>query len=212
MDAALQGLSQAMPSEPNSSETDFANRWTRSADAAAAVHQIRNRLQSIIIETALLKRGSSADPAALARISALAQDGASQLEIFGELIDRPSLEGVAPLKDLYLIGTQCGIGIDVKAGIEGISVALRPEALMVIVNHLVQRAAPFRGFRAKLMRLDSESKDRVDLVLELEAEAARPSRSTVTPWLTAQQMARDVGGSLELHSGEPPLIKLRLPK
>jgi len=196
--------------EAEASSSAFFQEWTRSADAAAAAHQIRNRLQSIIIEAALLKRSPGGDPAGLARISALAQDGAGQLEIFGELITRPKLEGRSPLVEIKTIAFERSLEVD--EGIDGISVALSSDALIVLVRQLVCKAAPFRGFQATRIRLGVVAEDRFELILELQPTDPTPSRSTVTPWLTGQQMARDVGGSLELHSGDPSIIKLRLPR
>jgi hypothetical protein len=192
-------------------ETPIAEEWKRSADAAAAVHQIRNRLQSIIIEAALLKRSAAAgDPTALARIGTLAQDGATYLELFGELIPRPSLDGIASIDEAFKrIDERV---IPSNGGVNGLEVRCREDALDELLRTLLNKAIPFRGFRASRIMRAGVVGDRVEIILELDSDATFASSSTVTPWMRAQQMARDVGGSLELHSGEPPVVKLHLPK
>jgi hypothetical protein len=192
-------------------ETPIAEEWKRSADAAAAVHQIRNRLQSIIIEAALLKRSAAAgDPTALARIGTLAQDGATYLELFGELIPRPNLDGIASIDEAFKrIDERV---IPSNGGVNGLEVRCREDALDELLRTLLNKAIPFRGFRASRIMRAGVVGDRVEIILELDSDTPFASSSTVTPWMRAQQMARDVGGSLELHSGEPPVVKLHLPK
>jgi len=191
--------------------TSISEAWRRAADAAAAVHQIRNRLQSIIIEAALLKRTSAAgDPAALARIGSLAQDGAGYLELFGELIPRPDIDGVASLKDANDV--LAATDVHTEEELAKYSVRCRSEALEELLRTLLTLGIPFRGFRAKRITIGPSVGDRVEIILELNPDVSIASYSTVTPWMRAQQMARDIGGSLELHSGEPPVVKLHLPK
>jgi len=186
----------------------IADAWKRAANGAAAVHQIRNRLQSIIIEAALLKR-TAGDPAALARIGALAQDGAAYLEIFGELLPKPDLEGAAHFDDLRHVFEETGVCAG--NGVMGLGVRCHAGALEELLRTLLSKAIPYRGFMPKRLTLGSASGGRAEVLVELQAEPIESSNAAVTPWMTAQQMARDLGGSLELHSGEPPLVKLHLP-
>jgi len=196
--------------ESRSQATKFEEEWTHSADAAASAHQIRNRLQSIIIEAALLKRVSGGDLAALNRIASLAQDGAGHLEVFGELIRRPQLEGKTQLDVISTIAAENDV--ETEFGAETTWLGFRAEALIVLVRLLLTKAIPFRGFTATRISVASVGEDRVEVLVELQPSKPVQFTSMVTPWMTALQMARDVGGSLELHSGEPPLVKLRFPR
>jgi hypothetical protein len=188
----------------------FAEAWKRSADCAAAVHQIRNRLQSIIIEAALLKRNSvTGESAALARIGALAQDGASYLELFGEILPSPKFDGSVQLTKLNDVFTESGVSANGFPN--GACVRCRHDALEALLRDLLADAIPFRGFRAVRSTANLKPRDRVEFCIELETGSPRISTATITPWMTAQQMTRDIGGTLELHSGDPPLVRLSLP-
>jgi len=187
----------------------MAETWYRAADSAAAVHQIRNRLQSIIIEAALLKRTAGSDPAALARIGALAQDGAGYLELFGDLLPRPALEGTASVAGAD--GLLAKLGVAADEGVSGVCVRCHAEALEELLRTLLGKAIPFRGFRATKIVRGNQTGDRAELLIELEPAAPDVTTGAVTPWMRALQMSRDLGGSLELHSGEPPVVKLHLP-
>src|SRR5262249_50677116 len=115
----------------------FASEWVRSANAAAASHQIRNRLQSIIVETALIKRSSTVDPTGFDRITAWARDGAACLEIFSELTPRPPLGEGARVGDLHAIATGCGIVADVS--VAETSFGIGRQALKVLLEILITK-------------------------------------------------------------------------
>jgi hypothetical protein len=205
------GLSSSASVESPSDVSTLLEVWMRSADAAAAAHQIRNRLQSIIIEAALLKRAVGVgEQNGLARVRALAQDGAGLLEVFGELVPCPELSGSAPLESIVAIATELDVPLENKS--TGISIAVRKEALAALMTILVNEAIVFRGFRATRMVAGAINDESAEVVIELETNDPADTSRVVTPWMTTLQMARDVGGSLELHSGEPPIVKLRLPR
>jgi len=189
---------------------NFAETWKRSADCAAAVHQIRNRLQSIIIEAALLKRNAAAgDSAALARIGALAQDGAGYLDLFSELLPPPGFDGSASLAKLNDVFSESGV--HANGFPHGACVRCRFDALEALVRELLADAIPCRGFRPVRSTASLNQRGGIEFCIELETGPPQRSTATVTPWMTAQQMTRDIGGTLELHSGDPPMVRLQLP-
>lgn len=187
----------------------IAEQWKRSADSAAAVHQIRNRLQSIIIEAALLKRANhAADATPFARIGALAQDGASFLEVFNEITPPPDINGQTNWHSLK--GQFEESGIEFVDG-EDLAVQCEGDALAAMMQMLVSDAIPVRGFRCTKASALRNANGRIEVRIELKAATALESTALVSPWLTVQQMVRDLGGSLELHSGDPPTLKMMLP-
>jgi len=190
-------------------EMTIAEHWKRSANSAAAVHQIRNRLQSIIIEAALLKRANGAiDPAAFSRIGALAQDGANFLELFGEITPPPNVDGVAEWASLEEFFNAQNVEFEDESAV---SIQCEPQAFAAMVNILVCDAIPFRGFRCAKASADRSAAGRIEVRIVLKPSTPAASVSAVSPWLTVQQMVRDLGGSLELQSGDPPLVKIALP-
>jgi hypothetical protein len=186
----------------------IAEQWKRSADSAAAVHQIRNRLQSIIIEAALLKRANqTADATPFARIGALAQDGASFLEVFNEITPPPDIDGQTNWHALQRQFEEAGVEfVD-----DDLSVKCESNALAAMMQMLVCDAIPVRGFRCTKASALRTAGGRIEVRIELKAATAVESLSLVSPWLTVQQMVRDLGGSMELHSGDPPTLKMMLP-
>jgi len=86
-----------------------------------------------------------------------------------------------------------------------------PEAVRELLRALLGGAIPFRGFRPRRLSAGPVMGERGELLIELQPASSAPPSNGVTPWMTSQQMARDLGGTLELHSGEPPFVKLHLP-
>src|SRR5262249_29458391 len=158
----------------------LAEDWRRSADGAAAVHQIRNRLQSIIIEAALLKRLAGTDPTALARIGALAQDGAGYLELFPELLPPPSLEGKAHLSELSDLFLEHHV--EVRDEASELSVSCSEEALRELFRSLLEGALPFRGFHPQRLSIGPINGRRGEILVELQPGPTAPAASGVTPW------------------------------
>ena len=189
-----------------SSKLEF--EWRRSATAAVAIHNLRNCLQSIMIEAAVLRRSAgAADTPACERIRALAQGGAAQLKTFSELLPLPELSGVARLGPAI-----AGHDVPGAAALAEVRVGCGPDALAALLRVVLLEALPQRGFTCARVGLGDHAAGRLTLQLELQPLPDSPADPAAREWPLAQQMVRDLGGAAELHGGDHPIAQLHLPR
>ncbi|HVJ81571.1 MAG TPA: hypothetical protein VNC50_10915 [Planctomycetia bacterium] len=184
--------------------------WWRAAASAAAVHQVRNRLQGLMIEAAVIRRGggpSYAEPCD--RIRVMAREVGDVLELFGQLLPRPDLSGDCPLSDGL-----AAAGLDVCEGAGGLgemTVACSPEALAAFLRALVQQGLPECGLAPKRLTSGDASPGKICVLVELETAERAPAAEPLPAWIVTTQMARDLGGGIELLGQDPPVLRAVFP-
>jgi hypothetical protein len=184
--------------------------WWRAAAAAAAVHQIRNRLQGLMIEAAVIRRGggpSHAEPCD--RIRGMARETGEVLNLFGQLLPRPDLTGACALAGGL---AAAGLGeLDASAGLGERNVACSPEALAAFLRALVKQGLPECGLAPKRLSAGEAAPGKFCLLMELETAARAPAAEPLPAWIVTTQMARDLGGGIELLAQDPPVLRAVLP-
>ena len=189
---------------------DFSDAWRRSAQSASTIHNVRNRLQSIIIEAAVLRRTGGVEPAVCDRIRNFAHEGAEFLEVFSQLLPSPVLSGQSTLAAAANRVEAEGVSPDAAIG-EAV-VACRTEAVETVLAVTFDELLPERGCRLVSAALVPAQSGRVALSLGLRRDEGFQVAAGRTPtWSLLQQMMRNLGGVVEFEERESPLLRLVFP-